>query len=312
MGDPDWFESLQQDGYGIVPSVRSLEAAETYQTEAFLWLKSFDNDDLDLHNPSTWNSTNLPYISEINTFNHYGVVHEKFMWDIRLEPAIIEAFARIWGTDKLIVSFDALNITLPRRPGHTPRPRWPHVDQSPYREGLQCVQGIVNLSEAGPEDGGLVVFPGTHKVTERFFRERTDKASWSRRDFYKFSPDELAWFEAQGFAEKKVNARPGDLIVWDSRLIHYGSEPTPKSDTIRTVTYVSYAPAELATPEILQTKQQAFEGWLATTHWPHDNITLRSNEPTLPDGSVDRRRNRPRHEPEFTDRLLRLAGSIPY
>ncbi|CAG9975580.1 unnamed protein product [Clonostachys byssicola] len=309
---PDWYQHFTEHGYAVIPSVISKEKAEKYQHSAFEWLKSFDNPELDLNTPSTWTPSNLPFISEINTFNHYGVVHEDFMWDIRLEPGIIDVFARIWGTDELLVSFDALNITLPHRPGHVPRKKWPHVDQSPLREGLQCVQGIVNLSKAGPDDGGLTIYPGTHKVTEEFFQTQTDRASWQRKDWYRYSEEQLAWFEGKGFKEYKVVAGPGDLIIWDSRLVHFGAEPTEKSSVIRTITYVSYAPSSFASAEALEAKRSAFRQWSATTHWPHDNINIRSNEPLYPDGSVDSRRKEPKNKPELSAKLLRLAGVEPY
>jgi hypothetical protein len=38
-------------------------------------------------------------------FNRYGCGHEQFAWDIRSEPALIDVFAQIWGTDELLVSF---------------------------------------------------------------------------------------------------------------------------------------------------------------------------------------------------------------
>ncbi|KAF5012627.1 hypothetical protein FDECE_1319 [Fusarium decemcellulare] len=309
---PDWYQDFLDNGYAVVPSVISKEKASDYQQAAFDWLKSFDNPELDLANPATWTPSNLPFVSQINTFNHYGVVHERFVWDIRLEKSIIDVFAQLWDTDELLVSFDALNITLPHRPGHIPREPWPHVDQSPFRQGLQCIQGIVNLSKSGPEDGGLTVYPGSHKLVDQFFAEKTDKAEWIRKDWYRFTPEQIAWFEDHGLKPHKVTAEPGDLIIWNSSLIHWGAEPTAASNTIRTITYVSYAPARLATPEVLEKKKEAFDKWLATTHWPHDNIVLRSNEPTLPDGTVDTRRSSPRDKPELTDRLLQLAGVKPY
>lgn len=308
----DWYDQFENEGYAVIPSVITPEAATSYQNRAFEWLKSLDNPTLDLTNPSTWTPENLPSISAINTFNHYGVVHESFMWGIRLEPNVREAFARIWGTNELLVSFDALNITLPRRPGHVPREKWPHIDQSPYRHGLECVQGIVTLSEAGPDDGGLTVWPGTHRLTEQFFREQTDSKTWERKDFYRYTPEQLAWFENQGYREVKVTASPGDLIVWDSRLIHYGSEQKVTSGVIRTAVYVSYAPRSLASEETLKVKREAFEKYLATTHWPHDNVTLRSNFPVLGNGKIDKKRSEPLEEPVNSDDLLQLAGVLPY
>ncbi|KAI1860522.1 hypothetical protein JX265_009921 [Neoarthrinium moseri] len=161
----------------------------------------------------------------------------------------------------MLVSIKALNITWPLRPGHMPRTKWPNVDQSPFRKGLQCVQRIVDLSQAGPNDGGLTVDPGSHKAPEPFSVEHTYKSIWSRKDFYTDIPEEISWFEKQRFHGHKVVAELGDLIIWDSRLIHYGAEPTKKSNTIRMVVYISYAPAALAS-------QAAF----LAKNWPHDDI----------------------------------------
>ena len=307
-----WYHQFQKYGYAVVPSVITFEEAKSYQSRAFTWLRSLDNPRLDLTDPSTWTLENLPSISAINTFNHYGVVHEKFMWDLRLEPKVRDAFVQIWNTEELLVSFDALNITLPRRPGHVPRERWPHIDQSPYRKGLKCVQGIVTLSDSGPDDGGLTVWPGTHEVTERFFEEHTDKRTWEAKDFYRYTHEQLCWFEKQGYSEHKVTAAPGDLIIWDSRLIHYGAEQKETSDVIRTAIYVSYAPRSFATTEALETKREAFEKYLATTHWPYDNITLRSNFPVLKDGNADKRRREPLEKPQPSTELLQLAGVVTY
>jgi hypothetical protein len=38
-------------------------------------------------------------------FQRFGAGHEQFAWDIRSEPALIDAFAKIWNTDELLVSF---------------------------------------------------------------------------------------------------------------------------------------------------------------------------------------------------------------
>jgi hypothetical protein len=116
----DWLQSFHDNVFAVVPGVLSESKAAQYQKAAFEWLKSFDNPALDLSKPETWTEANLPVVSGTNTFNHYGVAHERFMWNIRLEKSIIDVFAQLWQTEELIVSFDALNITLPGRPDHNP------------------------------------------------------------------------------------------------------------------------------------------------------------------------------------------------
>ncbi|KAI3115044.1 transcriptional regulator family: Fungal Specific TF [Penicillium roqueforti] len=278
----DWRDDLHNEGYAIIKNAIDPKKAQDYQRKALDWLTSFSTT-LDLDDPSTWTNDNLPVQSKVNTFNGYSVTHEKFMWDARMEPKVLEAFSKIWGTDELLVSFDALNITLPNREDKPAQKPWPHVDQSPMRRGLHCIQGIINLSHAGPEDGSLMVFPRSNTVTEEFFDTETDPSTWEQKDLRLFSAEEIQWFESHGMKPSKVLAEPGDLIVWDSRTVHWGGEPTVNSNTIRTVIYASYAPFELATEESLKRKKEAFASYRATTHWPHENIVIRDGVVHLPD-----------------------------
>lgn len=235
------------------------------------------------------------------------------MWDARMEPGIVNAFAHLWGTEELLVSFDALNITLPNRVDVPRKQPWEHIDQSPRRRGMHCVQGIINLSPSGPEDGGLVAYPRSHKFHDEFFDTQTDKSTWSSKDWYPFEKDQLAWFAEKGIKPQKICADVGDLILWDSRTIHYGSEPSELSKQIRTVIYVTYTPERLANEESLEKKRTIFESWGATTHWPHDNINVRENKTFLEDGTRDPRdRDQPLELPELSDKLLKFAGLKKY
>lgn len=235
------------------------------------------------------------------------------MWDARMEPGVVDTFATLWGTDELLVSFDSLNVTFPNRKDIPRKGAWDHMDQSPLRRGLHCVQGIINLSPCGPEDGGLVVYPGSHALNDEFFDTQTDKSTWTPLDRYLFTEEQLAWFKERGSKPLKVCADVGDLILWDSRVIHYGAEPTEKSTQIRTVIYAAYTPARLASPDQLELKKQMFEKYGGTTHWPHDNIVPRATETYLEDGTRDPRdRDAPLELPEMSDRLLKLAGAKPY
>ncbi len=310
MPSGDWLDDLASQGYAVVKAAIAPEKARYYQEKAFEWLKSFDAS-LDVNDPSTWEKADLPIQTDKNTYESYGVVHERFMWEARQEPGVLEAFKRVWGTPELLVSFDSLNVTLPNL--KAARAPWPHVDQAPRKRGLHCVQGIINLSHAGPEDGSLVVIPGSHALVEEFFDTKTDPATWEWRDNRYFDDKDMEWFRGHGLAPKKVLAEPGDLILWDSRTIHWGGEPTEKSDTIRTVNYAAYAPAKLASKEALAEKQRVFSANGATTHWPHDSIRLRDMQARLPDGSIDpRNRPGPLEKAEPTDRLLQLAGVLAY
>lgn len=304
----DWRDEFTKDGYAVIKGVLPKEKAKEYQTKAFDWATSFGTD-LDMNNPKTWVTANIPPISDINVFFSNAVAHEKFMWDIRTEEEVIKPFADLYGTDDLLVSFDSLNITFPGRDDRPPIKGWPHVDQSPFKNGLQCVQGIVSLSEHGPNDGGLVVYKTTSKLFKEFFETQVPKDKWDALDVYHFSQEELDWFIKRGCEEVKICCEPGDMILWDSRTIHWGKEPESTSDVIRTVVYVSYSPRKFANHGILEYRKKAFQAWLSTSHWAHDNIRCRPNIVMKEDGTADpNSRIRPLQLPPLNSKVLSLVG----
>lgn len=257
-------------------------------------------------------------MNKVRMFHAYGVVHEKFMWNARMEPGVLDAFQKLWATDELLVSFDCLNINLPNRSDLSARAPWPHVDQSPNKRGLHCVQGIINLSVSGPEDGGLVVYPGSHALHDEFFDAHPNRAEKQfQNDIYLFPKGELEWFEKRGLKPHKVCAEPGDLLLWDSRTIHYGADSTEAGKNIRTAIYATYLPASLATADQLAKKKAVFERFECTTHWPHEHIEpgAARAKAFLPDGTIDPRaedRREPIERPDYSDKLLKLAGVLPY
>jgi ectoine hydroxylase-related dioxygenase (phytanoyl-CoA dioxygenase family) len=125
-----------------------------------------------------------------------------------------------------------MNITLPSKT-RAPLEPWPHVDQSPRRRGLQCVQGILNLAPNGTKDGGLTVLKGSHKLNEQFFKEHeiSDRKTWGPDDYFGFKESEADWFRGKGCELAKVCAEPGDLILWDSKTVHYNV--LPESQNLR-------------------------------------------------------------------------------
>lgn len=233
------------------------------------------------------------------------------MWEARMEPRVMEAFAKICGTDELLVSFDSLNVMLLNlKPARKP---WPYTDQTSRKRAMHCVQGIINLSHAGPEDGSLEVIPGSHALIEEFFDTQTKPNTWEWKDNRYFSEKKIERFEIRGLRPLKALEEPGDFILWDSRTIHWGGEPTKNSNTIRTVICATYAPGKMASKDVLAEKKRVFHANGATTHWPHDNIVPRDMQARFPDGTIDSRNClEPLEKAEQTDRLLQLAGVKAY
>lgn len=85
---------------GVIPK----ERAAQYVERMYKWLESFGKG-FDSKDRSTWHVQNLPNFAKGGLYHRSCVSHEDFAWDIRSEEGLIDAFAKIWNTQELLVSF---------------------------------------------------------------------------------------------------------------------------------------------------------------------------------------------------------------
>ncbi|GAA5900921.1 hypothetical protein JCM6882_005979 [Rhodosporidiobolus microsporus] len=320
---PAWKRELEENGYAIVRGAVSPERAAHYTQATKDWASLFGWKEDDR---TTWRAQSLP-VGDAGLVNEYGVSHERWVWEARMEDKVVEVFEELWGTKELIVSFDAINFSLPvgphARTDVEPTKPWPHIDQQPTpadRPPLQfeLAQGLLAMTPSGPNDGGLVVLKRSHALVKQFFDETGVKAEqdWGTRNYYTFTDEDIKWFRQQpGVEEIKVETQPGDLILWDSRTIHWNRSPL--EEQVRVVVYVCFAPKAMASEEVLRKRAECFKKRLATTHWPAPFVVVPRDEygPPMRDGVEDPmniKLSRPSHEPEQSKRLLQLVGTEPY
>ncbi|KAJ9092027.1 hypothetical protein QFC21_007007 [Naganishia friedmannii] len=305
----DWRDDLVRDGYAVVPAISADKAAH-YVERMHDWLESFDLG-YDRNDPSTIREECLPIISPKGMIQHYGVCHEDTVWQVRQEPGVMGAFETVYGTEDLIVSFDAVNISFANRKDLSGvGAPWPHQDQDPDRPGFRCLQGLVNLLPNGPDDGGLIIAKGAHLLSERYHKELGhEERPWAwTNEMYNVTDEGMKWLEDHNCEWVKVEANPGDLIIWDSRAPHYNVPPTGSQN--RMCVYTCYAPVSTATQEELLKKKEIFEKRQGTTHWPQSLQLL--GLPCLRNGEPDPlNRPNPINEPQFTEKGWKLTG-IPY
>jgi hypothetical protein len=146
----------------------------------------------------------------------YGVPHEDFTWAVRSEPGVYSAFEKVYDTEDLIVSFDAVGFGFPNRKDLPANKPWPHQDQNPEKPGFRCLQGLVNMLPNGPSDGGLIVCKGGHHLSEEFHEEFKDEKdriwAWTP-EWYGFTDAGMKWLEGKGMKWEKICAEPGDLLL---------------------------------------------------------------------------------------------------
>ncbi|GAA5884857.1 hypothetical protein JCM6882_007127 [Rhodosporidiobolus microsporus] len=309
----DWRDDLARDGYAVVKGAIPRERALKYRQEAFAWLESFGRG-FDRNDPSTFSNDKLPANSRGGMYGTHGIHQEQFVWDIRLEPGVKKAFETLWGTDKLVTSMDGATVMLPGMPPLAENLRqWKHIDLSPWREGFFVAQGLINLNDNGPNDGGLLVMKGSSRLMKDYFDEvgRPPLPQEGKIDWHTFREDEMKWFTDRGCELIKVCADPGDLIVWDSSTIHQNRPPSGDRD--RVVTYVCMGPAELMTEEDKAVREEVFSGGWGTSHAPFHGTFAVIRQPVREDtGKIDPDWNARKNLRKETDEVKRLAGVLPY
>ncbi|KAE8155180.1 hypothetical protein BDV25DRAFT_135228 [Aspergillus avenaceus] len=306
----DFRDDLNRDGYavikGAIPRARALKYADSFLSYLEGFELGYRRDD-----PSTVKRDMLPVINEKGMILAYGVTHEQWVWDVRGEPGVVDTFAKVYGDEDLIVSFDVVNVGFANREDLPENKPWPHQDQDPAKPGFRCLQGLVNLNPCGPTDGGLIVCPGGHTLSEQFHREMANEPripAWTP-EWFGFTDAGMNWLADHGLKWVKVCADPGDLIVWDSRTPHYNVPPTSSQD--RLAIYTCFMPVADVSQEDLVRKKEAFEKRLGTTHWPNavhvapTNLAMRDGKP------CPKSRDRPVQEPVLDERTFSLTG-IPY
>ncbi|PYI12703.1 hypothetical protein BO78DRAFT_402582 [Aspergillus sclerotiicarbonarius CBS 121057] len=306
----DFRDDLNRDGYAVIKGAIPLDRAKNYADAFYTYMEGF-NLGYNRSDPETVRRGQLPVLNEKGMILDYGVSHEQWVWDIRGEEGVVDAFSKVYDDQDLIVSFDVVNVGFANRVDMPENKPWPHQDQDPSKPGFRCLQGLINLHPCGPTDGGLIICKGGHALSQQFHTEMSHDEripAWTP-EWYGFTDAGMAWLSSHGLQWEKVCAGPGDLIVWDSRTPHYNVAPRGEVD--RLAVYACYMPVREVGRADLVRKREAFECRLGTSHWPNaqhvskTNIAMRDGKP------CPVARERPVQEPVLSERVFRLTG-IPY
>src|SRR5687768_212627 len=159
------------------------------------------------------------------------IYNHQYMWDNRQYPKVHQAFSDVWGTEKLWVTIDRVNLNFPIRPGFEYK-GFIHWDYDPDTKP-QNVQGVVALADQEDENmGGFQCIPDLYRNYDTW--KLTQPA-----DRNHFMPD------IKGLEDKlvKVKLRAGDLLIFNSLQPH-GIRPNLSKDKVRIAQYISMMPAE--------------------------------------------------------------------
>ena len=235
------------------------------------------------HDPSTWTPSNVPP-------NLHGIMKHycgQLDWQWRLRELCYPPFSELYGDDDLLAAFDGFCFLRPLELSGRSGPRetadeqpagpavsgykqWLHLDQDRLHElsdghepgVLSCAQGLVTLSESGPEDGGLVLVEKSHLAFAGYL-ERHALAGFGEWLLVDMEDEVLSELDVI-----KVCAPAGHLVLWDSRVVHANCPPRGQSTPRpRICAYVSMQPRSHASKKDLARRLAMFEGCRQTGHW---------------------------------------------
>ncbi|MEL6968962.1 MAG: phytanoyl-CoA dioxygenase family protein [Bacteroidota bacterium] len=222
----DW-EFWKHNGYVIIRQAVSPEQAQ--QTADFLW----EFEEKDANNPESWYTAPRAEIQmkELAGTGMVEVYNNQYLWNNRQTQRVYDAFADIWGTEKLWVTIDRANLNFPIRPGYEYK-GFIHWDYDPETKP-QNVQGVLALADQTDETmGGFQCIPWLYRNYDSWKLTQPDERNH-------FQPD------TTGLENHlvKVPLKAGDLLIFNSSQPH-GIRPNNSGDKVRIAQYISMMPAQ--------------------------------------------------------------------
>jgi Phytanoyl-CoA dioxygenase (PhyH) len=226
LSEADW-KFWIENGYVIIK--KAVPRAQALRTAQFVW----EFEEKDPKNPDTWYTAPRAEMKmkELGGTGMVEVYNNQYLWNNRQVKRVHDAFADIWGTDKLWVTIDRANLNFPLRPGFEYK-GFVHWDYDPATKP-QNVQGVLALADQMDENmGGFQCIPELFRTYDTW--QLTQPADRNR-----FKPD------ITGFEDKlvKVKMEAGDLLIFNSSQPH-GIRANNTKDKVRIAQYISMMPAE--------------------------------------------------------------------
>jgi ectoine hydroxylase-related dioxygenase (phytanoyl-CoA dioxygenase family) len=232
LSEEDW-KFWIENGYVVIKNV--VPKAQAAKLAELLW----EFEGKDPNNKETWYTAPLSEMKmkELSNTGMVEIYNHPYMWDNRQFPKVHQAFADIWGTEKLWVTIDRANLNFPIRPGHEYK-GFIHWDYDPDTKP-QNVQGVLALADQMDENmGGFQCIPELFRTYDTWKLGQPDD-----RDHFK--PD------TTGFTPTKVKMEAGDLLIFNSLQPH-GIRVNNSGDKVRIAQYISMMPADEDNEDIRQ------------------------------------------------------------
>lgn len=258
-----WLDHLNQHGWVTVP----IPGYVDYTSEFFSWIERHSSG-FNRHDPATWDK--IPNNSR-GVFKD-SIGYEEWVWKIR--EACVPVFCELYKCqpEDLLCSLDG-GCFLKTAPYKEKFKHWLHNDSPRGNVGI-CAQGIVNLATNYPNDGGLLLVEGSHKVYDQYMTEHQSAGyMWERSNM----DDPLF----SGMRLIHICAPAGSITLFNGKMFHCnykgrgggcmhsftGVQCNCTKSLYRMCVYVSMQPRCMATQEELSKRIELYSKRKMTGHW---------------------------------------------
>jgi hypothetical protein len=219
-------ESISREGYAVIEAAFESSICDDTLGDIWAWLEEVTTGRVKRRDPNSWEKW-WPATTRGRFFK--GFCSWKATQRARRQ-------VHRWATGRIfnqtggpyVISTDGFTFELPHSKGKkfTKPQAWWHVDQTPTAgvrdEGLKYLQMSVALNNNVDNGSCFACFPRSHS----HFRDLCIRNPEMAGDFYALKPDDVTALKTAGCTEKRVYVKQGDVIVWDSRLVHMGAGAT--------------------------------------------------------------------------------------
>jgi len=255
LSKADW-AFWEENGYVIIPNAVPQENLDR-MVEAIWWFLDMDPEDSETwykHKPFTRDNRCSP----ISAGGMVEMYQHQAIWDNRQHPRVYQAFAEIWGEEKLWVSLDRANMKPPARED---KPDWNnrgmiHWDLDTSQQPIQFgVQGVLYLTDTAEDQGGFQCVPGFNNTFEEWVKTQPQDRNPRHPDL-------------EGLEVKSIPGKAGDLLIWHRLLAHGNGHNT--SDKPRLAQYITMSPARTDDEAARQARVASWQERRPMPNWPGD------------------------------------------
>lgn len=204
------------NGYIVVKNAISKKDCE--DTQQAIW----DYLQMDPDKKETWYIRHKDQKGLMLNFSDHETLNRN-----RFSPRIKKAYEQLYKTTEIYKTIDKVSFNPPENENFIflgSRLHWDTSLKQPIPFGLQ---GLLYLTDCGPDDGAFHCVPGFHNQINQWLNDLENNEN----------PRDKALKTLQS---KPITGNAGDFIIWDNTLPHCA---TPnKGETPRMVQYLTYLP----------------------------------------------------------------------